>query len=1007
MPARVRSVGTAVSGTGGVTPGLPTYQQNDILRLWVRTANQPVAAPSGYTEKARYGSGTAGGTAAVGFQLFWKRASASESAQSVADSGSSTLAFIDAVAGCPTSGDPFDAVNGDVAATAATGVTIPGVTTTEDNALVTVAVANEFDSATSQTSGWSNATLKALIERGDPNTSSGNGGGIGLATARMPTAGATGTTSATLANASVQARIVCAMKSADGGDLYAGIQAVAAAVAGGAHKVAVTAGNSLMAGDSSTGDNMGSNAKNSAIAARVPLYLTGYAASNASFFGDGAANIAAGRTPHEYNSLVTLASGWSADDSQVSAGGAPYTSSGSGTSLSFAPGVTFDRIVPINARYAGGANYTVDIGGATLATLDMNGSPNAVIKHTPISCTSGVNTLYFDSTGAGGFIFGAYVYENASPKLHIINLGWAGSTTADWNNSADFKALQVLAALAPDILIFENGNDLLNGVSETTFKANVRAIVTPQLDRGAALLLMPPHYIDPGIISTPTQDAYSGWWYDLGHELGVPVYDVKTRPDRTSFAAADAAGFMAGDGIHGTGLGYDDQAQGLAEVIDYTSAPANTDLSLDAATTPAGAIVRSAGKAVAAQSTPAASTGRALGRSLTISASVASALAAVLAYARSLSAASDATASVSRSTTKTIASNGTATATIIKALSRTISAATEPLVGLLRANVLGLQALADAVSSVGAVATVGRILTAAAGTVTGLLRQAEKAVSASSGAAASAVRSTTTRLSGVTVPAATTDAIRSTLKDVLAATTPVAMMSSQIGKIVFASAGAVASAARSATKTVSTIVDAAASALKGSVKAIAGATEPIASADAIKAALVALGVATTPAASMARAVGKALRSIADAIAGATRMAALSMAATAGAIGDIAKVRASPQSVAATATPNAQIARSPNKIVAAEGAAAATVSKTLGKALAATAAPIAVLVRSTFLALSSLADAAASLVEAFHTGTPNTPASRTLAILGERRTLAVPGENRSLAVQGEDRTLRAS
>lgn len=977
MPARVRSVGTAQSGTGGVTPGLPSgHVANDILLLFVRTANEPISAPTGYTQKgSTQGTGTAAGSAATSLQLFWKRDSGSESAPSVADSGNSTTAQIIAIAGCPTSGDPFDAIDGDVLASASTSVTIPGVTTTEDNALVLVAVANEADSATAQTSGWSNGTLKALIERADANTTSNNGGGFGVASARMPTAGATGTTSATLATSSVQARIVCAMKSADGGDLYAGIQAVAAAVAGGAHKIAVTAGNSLMAGDSSTGDNMGSNAKNSAIAARVPLYLTGYAASNASFFGDGAANIAAGRTPHEYNSLVTLASGWSADDSQVSAGGAPYTSSGSGTSLSFAPGVTFDRIVPINARYAGGANYTVDIGGSTLATLDMNGSPNAVIKHTPISCTSGVNTLYFDSTGAGGFIFGAYVYENASPKLHIINLGWAGSTTADWNNSADFKALQVLAALAPDILIFENGNDLLNGVSETTFKANVRAIVTPQLDRGAAVLLMPPHYIDPGIISTPTQDAYSGWWYDLGYELGVPVYDPKTRPDRTSFAAADAAGFMAGDGIHGTGLGYDDQAQGLAEVIDYSASLPEIDATL-AVTLGAVTAAASASTSIAATlaKTLDAATASAAGAGA-INAQLTASLAATTLSASSLQertatlAVELDPATASASGAASIGAAGAIGLDAIDVASQAASSVAATLAANLQSAALSSEAssgvsatLAVTLSSASLAGAGGGEIDAQAAIALGSVSAAALAVSAISAQAS-------IMLGGVTVAAVSAAAIGATFGNSLAPVSVAAAASSGIDA------------------TVAVQLDDASMAAEATHEALNEATlavtlDPVAITAGGQAAgdgqaAITLQAATLSASATAGLVaylGVTLSSVA-----ASSAASTSVAATFSASLDAAALEAS-GSTAGAANLSATLDDVGVQAVGV-GEIVATLSATLGA-----------------ITLSAAAQGVVITI---------TPASRTLAILGERRTLAVPGENRSLAVQGEDRTLRAS
>src|SRR5574337_1215041 len=80
---RFRSAGNAASGTGNVTPSVPSgTTTNDILLLVVQSSNETINAPSGYTAvtNCAQGTGTAATAGSVGINVFWKRAGASESA---------------------------------------------------------------------------------------------------------------------------------------------------------------------------------------------------------------------------------------------------------------------------------------------------------------------------------------------------------------------------------------------------------------------------------------------------------------------------------------------------------------------------------------------------------------------------------------------------------------------------------------------------------------------------------------------------------------------------------------------------------------------------------------------------------------------------------------------------------------------------------------------------------------------------------------------------------------
>lgn len=208
------SAGTMAEGTGAIAPGLPPgLQKDDIMLLFVETASQAVSTPSGWAivTDSPQETGAAGGATSTRLSVFWKRAVVAEAVPSITDPGDHAIGQILAFRGCISTGNPWDVTSGDTGASS-TSVSIPGDTTTVAGCLVVLAVANQTDSATPQTSAFVNADLTNLAELTDVNTASGNGGGFAVAAGGKAAAGAYGATAATLANASVQGRMSIALK---------------------------------------------------------------------------------------------------------------------------------------------------------------------------------------------------------------------------------------------------------------------------------------------------------------------------------------------------------------------------------------------------------------------------------------------------------------------------------------------------------------------------------------------------------------------------------------------------------------------------------------------------------------------------------------------------------------------------------------------------------------------------------------------------------------------------
>lgn len=202
-----QALGTGVSGIGTLAPAWPTHQANDIALLFIETANQaPSETTSGWTSLTGAGTGTAGAAGSVRCDVYWKRAaSSSEAAAGVSDSGDHQVAQILTFRGCAVTGTPvFLGSAGSVTPAQGAVSTAPGSLPATSDSLVVIFVANATDTATAQTSGWTNANLTNLTERTDFNAIGGVGGGFGVATGGWVGPGDYGTTTATLATSSKQ-----------------------------------------------------------------------------------------------------------------------------------------------------------------------------------------------------------------------------------------------------------------------------------------------------------------------------------------------------------------------------------------------------------------------------------------------------------------------------------------------------------------------------------------------------------------------------------------------------------------------------------------------------------------------------------------------------------------------------------------------------------------------------------------------------------------------------------
>lgn len=292
-PAPVwRSAGTFVSGIGSVTPGLPAgWAQNDIFILAVEAkATDTIATPSGWTAVVSSPQTTTTGSSTSGkLAVFYRRATASESAPVLADSGDHTAAIIHAISGCVKYGSPIDVEAGGENDSASTDVFMAAVTTTVADTLIVYIGGHGVSTTSAQVTlntNWGN--LNAITERSDNSTNSGTGGGIYTYMGDIGAPAFVDSTEFTLATASSRTYITLALKPPpDPGTSTGTAVANAPTAASGGKPVAVTGstvvGATQITSTAGAGQPSGSttaNAAKPALAARAGA-VTASAVANA------------------------------------------------------------------------------------------------------------------------------------------------------------------------------------------------------------------------------------------------------------------------------------------------------------------------------------------------------------------------------------------------------------------------------------------------------------------------------------------------------------------------------------------------------------------------------------------------------------------------------------------------------------------------------------------------------------------------------------------------------
>lgn len=196
--------GTAVTtATADAVVPWPVHATGDVALLWVESSGAGLPVPTvnaGFVQKAT--STDSGNTTRL--TLYWCEATsgAMGDVTVVGTTCDHKLCKMITVRGAASSA-PFHAsatADGALTGAGAGGTaTAPSVTTTVNDCLIAVGFSRNNDATGAFFSGQTNANLTSFTERQDSGTVSGDGGGFGIETGTLATAGASGASTVTVA----------------------------------------------------------------------------------------------------------------------------------------------------------------------------------------------------------------------------------------------------------------------------------------------------------------------------------------------------------------------------------------------------------------------------------------------------------------------------------------------------------------------------------------------------------------------------------------------------------------------------------------------------------------------------------------------------------------------------------------------------------------------------------------------------------------------------------------
>lgn len=289
-------------------------------------------------------------------------------------------------------------------------------------------------------------------------------------------------------------------------------------------------GDSTVAGQGASSNELASNAKSLSWPTQLAKLMPN--GSWSSVWGDNNVSANAGDL-HSFDARLNR-SGWSINYIEASGTlcggffhGQPTTST-----HSFTPTNAIDTIEIWYAQSPDNGYFSIDVdGGPPLATVNCEG-PNAFMKATA-RCAPGLHTINLQQTTNNEneiYLTGLRAYNSAIKEVSVYNLGGCRWDSADFVvKTYPWSTLPAVTAITPNLVIFQAGvvNDWDDRTPLATVTANMTQVIDALKSVNCDVILMSGPPSEAGVYASyETQEAYVANMKSLAYTANLPFIDV-------------------------------------------------------------------------------------------------------------------------------------------------------------------------------------------------------------------------------------------------------------------------------------------------------------------------------------------------------------------------------------------------------------------------------------------------------------------------------------------------
>jgi lysophospholipase L1-like esterase len=270
-----------------------------------------------------------------------------------------------------------------------------------------------------------------------------------------------------------------------------------------------------------------------------------------------------GSNYNAYNPTVTFATPTDWTPNINTLGGKAFGSTVSNSRMIWSPPNSVDTFEVIFLTSTNGGTMSVYMDGSATPTesFSVSAGANGNLRKT-YSVSLGVHSIEFAKT-AGTFvqIANIWAYDSTNKKVNILNAGTASANAATLAaNSDNASSISLINAIAPDLTIINTGlNDFPANTAQASFQASLNALIDAATASGSAVLEF------PNSRGNANENTFFGYFQNVSKARHVPLLDLRTVFG--NLTQANAAGYMSGDSLHPSGLGYGVEAQYMMNSI--------------------------------------------------------------------------------------------------------------------------------------------------------------------------------------------------------------------------------------------------------------------------------------------------------------------------------------------------------------------------------------------------------------------------------------------------------